>query len=512
MITKTLKRMAFCLLVVLVAGFISAAAEAQEAGSQSPLLLIKIRNVEQFITDAGRLMPQVANQLATVRMVLQGTDWIDAGRSLTIGVAQDGATSRAILLVPFRTANAGFQAALNAKARQDYYIASIPPQPAGEVNPEIEEALRKASLIPAFGSISLEASMGRILAMIEPQMEAALKKVDASQLPKTGQPGLPPVDPQIILRDMLGVLRQVETVRMGVGLDGDLLTLQYDMNAMPNTMLAGIMVDPKRDTRLMNYPVDLPVQFRTRAPDFAGMMELTKLVYGQLYRQLGINLDEIAELNNSFTGEFAGGMSIDAGGLALEAIYVLKSGIDGKDFVNKMYLPWMERYGGQISEMAAKQNANLQGPIYKRTADSVVDGIEVTGLKIDLSALMPSGEKAIPGLEKLALEMRIAAAGDLMFVASDDAKMAAAIRKSRSLATAPAQGPTTLVNIKLGSLIKGIQSFLAVKKDQPAALENLGDLAIKAEVRDGKMTTRMSLNVDEIGKLMSAFQTPAAKK
>lgn len=53
---------------------------------------------------------------------------------------------------------------------------------------------------------------------------------------------------------------------------------------------------------------------------------------------------------------------------------------------------------------------------------------------------------------------------------------------------------------------------MAVKGNLASWPDSLSDLTIKAEARDGKLITRTSLNVDEIIKLVSAFQAQTAKK
>ena len=73
---------------------------------------------------------------------------------------------------------------------------------------------------------------------------------------------------------MLKTLRQAETFRYGLDLSGDILTLQLDIDALPNTPLASALIDPGGDSRLMNYPIDAPLQFRSRAHNMTGMMNL----------------------------------------------------------------------------------------------------------------------------------------------------------------------------------------------------------------------------------------------
>jgi hypothetical protein len=510
--TKFLNRVAIFIFMALFAGFISPAAVAQEKSNPRPILLFKIRNVERFISDIEKLIPQAANQLSAMRPMLQGTGWIDSERSLTIAMFMDGAQSKGIMLIPFRTANPGFQSMLNAAVRKDYYIAAFPPQQKLEVNPALEESLNKASTAPVFGSLTMEASASKLLAMIEPQMDAAYKKMAETQPPQANPAGMTPQDTQAVLQDMLNILKQVDTIRLGMDLSGNILTMQYDIEARPNTLLAGILTDPQRDTRLMSFSSDLPVQFQSRAPSMSGIMELAKLGYGRLYRQLGINIDDLAEMTKYFTGEIAGGIKIDSNGLAMEAIYILQPGINGADFLDKTYLPWYEHYIQQLSEVAARQKMGPKGLTFERTPGSTVEGLKVIGIKENFKGLIPQGEDKLGILNKLSIEMRMASSKDLLFIASDDVKLANLIKRARSLAKTPAQGPTTLIDIKLGVLMQGIQSLLQPNGSSHAWPDNIGNATIKAEVKDGKLISRISINIDGIGKLAAAFKTQAVKK
>jgi hypothetical protein len=507
-----LKQIAIFMLLVFMAGYIPPAANAQTATKQEPVLLVKIRNIERFLNDVERLMPQTAQQIQAMRVMFQGTAWMDPERSNTVGMFLEDTKTKLILLIPFRTANTRFQATLNAAARKDYYIAAIPPQPNFAVSPAVEETLLKASMTPVLGSITLETSPSRLLPMIEPQMDAALKKMEATQPPPTNPSGLPALDTRVVMSEMLNFSKQMETLRLGMDLSDNILTLQYDIDALPNTLLARILSDPKKDARLMSFPCDLPIQFRSRAPNMSDMMELANLVYGRLYRQLGINLDEMAELTKAFTGEIAGGISIDANGLVLEAIYIMQPGIKGEDFLQKTYLPWIERYGQQISAMIAKQNNKPQRPFYERTPDSIVNGVKVIGFKENINAILPIVDNKPAIFDKLIVEMRIAAAGDLMFIASDDVKMAALMKKGLGLVKTPAQGLTTQVDIKLGAFLKGIQSLLPPKGTAIVWPDSLSNVTMKAEMRDGKLISRTSINIDDIIKLISSVKEQAAKK
>jgi hypothetical protein len=510
--TKFLSQVAILIFAALLIGIVYPAAHAQDANKQTPVIVVKIRDIEQFLSAVERLSPQAGNQLSVMRKTLQGTDWIDSDRSITAAITLDGGQSKVALLIPFRRANPGIQMMLNAATRKDYYIAAIPPQQKFEANPAMEERLANASREPVFGNITLEISPSRLLPLIESQMDAALKKTAEMQLPSAESAGMTPQDTQAVLHDMLSVLKQAEIIRFGIDLSGSILTLQYDVEAQPNSVLAGVLTDPQTDTRLMSFPSEMPFQFRSRAPNLSGATELAKLAYGRIYQKMGINIEDVKEITKYFTGEFAGGIKIDSNGLAMEAIYVLQPGIDGEAFLLNTYLPWFERYTQQISAAVSSKNTKYKGISFQRTPDSTVDGLKVIGMKENFKGLLPSEEDKLGILDKLSIEMRMAASKDLVFMASDDFKLANLIAKAHSLAKTPSQGPTTVIDIKLGSLIKGIASLFPQKSAAITLPENLSNISIKATMRNGKLISRTSINIDDILKLSGAFKPQTANK
>lgn len=506
----------FCTLAGLVTGLMPLAANAQEENDQSPLLLVKIRNIEQLLSDVEKLIPpdqnaQVTKQIGMVRMMLQGTDWIDPERSIVVGIFMKDAKINGVVLIPFRKPNPGFQQSLNAIGRADYYVTTFPPQQAFTVSPSVEESLFKASIAPSHGSLVVEAPAGKLLSMFEAPMAAALKKMEEAQSAQPTQPGAPPINPQAVVSDILNVLKQADTVRFGMDFSGNVFSLLFGVDAVPNTLLANALVDPDGETRLMDYPIDMPLQFRSRAP-MAGMVELQKLVYGKLYSQLGINFDDLAEFTKSFTGEMAGGLKIDANGLSMEVISILQPGINGEDFLQKTYLPWLERSNQQISKLIAKNANPPRAPFYKRTADSTVSGIKVAGIKANLDAVIPPNAKKPEILDKMSFEMRLAAVGDMLLIASNDAQIEELIKIARSLVKTPAHGPTFQFDMNLGAFLKDIKSLLPPGQNTFVVPDNLGNVTMTAEMKDGQVNSRLSFNIDEIKKLVKIGKAQTVTK
>jgi len=231
-----------------------------------------------------------------------------------------------------------------------------------------------------------------------------------------------------------------------------------------------------------------------------------------IYQQMGSSLADIEDILKPFTGEMSGGMKVASDGFTMEGIMILQPGTDGEDFLHNTYMPWFERYNDQISEALAKAGGKLAAPLYERMADSTVAGLKVVGVRTNISSLIPPEEQKKNPFFSQPLDMRLAAVDDLLFFASNDAKMESLISRGQNLASIPAKGPTVEFEIELGAFFRDIQSMIPAKDGSIPWPEDPGKLSIQSEMRDGKLITRTSFNIAEMSKLMSAIQSRAAGK
>jgi len=287
-------------------------------------------------------------------------------------------------------------------------------------------------------------------------------------------------------------------------IDGDVVTLLMDVDALPDTNLASVLTDTGGETRLMDYPVDMPIQYHTRAYNMSGTMALMQAYLGTVYDQMGldINVDEMSIMTESFTGEMAGGMNITSNGLAMEFIAVLQPGTDGEAFIHNEYLPFLERYGGSVSELATGQTVNPQIMTFERTPDSSVAGARVMGIKTNIHTADQEEQKIF---DKLAVEMRLASVGDLLFMTSNDATIEKFINGTRSLFPSPARGPMGRITVDLAALFKGIQSLVPSGQPSNALPDNLGKITTQFEMKNGQLKIRTRFSISEIISLISAF-------
>jgi hypothetical protein len=514
---KLLSLISLSLLALLPAVFMPTAANAQDGTNQRPQLIIKIRNIDQLLQDIEKLMPiiqgsQTAPPTSMIRGMLQGTDWIDPKRSIVAGLVPKDGKPKAIILIPFRTANPMFQQIAGAIAGDDYYLASFPPEPGFSASPSIKESLISASTTAAAGSLVIEAAVSQLLDAAEPQMAAAMKQMQTVPQPQKGQFALSPQDSLEALSGMLKIVKQANVVRYGLDLSGDLFTVLFDIDALPNTPLSAALMDKGGDSRLMGYRVDMPIQFRSRSHNMAGMIDLLETSLGSFYRKLGIDFGEMSELVKNFTGEVAGGMRISQDGLALEIVYILRPGINGENFISNTYMPWLENYGSQISKLAAQQTGKPPAKLFERTVDSTVAGIKVVGIKVNSAATIPPEMRQANSFFNKPIEMRMAAADDMMFIASTDTELEGLVKGSRSLKKSAAQGPMIQADLDLGALLKNIQSLLPSGGTPVVLPDNLGKFTVNAEIGNGNLATRMSISIEDLRKLAATLQSLSSKK
>ena len=145
-----------------------------------PNLLIKIRDIDQMLQDLEALMPSqpgtdASSQMAMIKGMLQGTEWIDPSRSIVAGMQYDGQVTSWLVLVPFQTPNQNFQGAYGAIAGEDYYVMRFPPTPEMTLSAPERDYLVQASKRSSEANILVEMAARALLLQSESQIEAAIQ-------------------------------------------------------------------------------------------------------------------------------------------------------------------------------------------------------------------------------------------------------------------------------------------------------------------------------------------------
>jgi hypothetical protein len=485
-------------------------AHGQTSPSAAPKLLIKIRDIDRLIQNMESLMPAdaasaPASQAAMIKGLLQGTDWIDSARPIVAGLYYDGQASSWLVFLPFTTPNEAFRGAYGAIAGQDYYLMRFPPAPDLPLPDAQRDDLIAASRRDAAADLVVELAAREAVRQSESQIEAALQNLAAGTVGSSRQMPLTPEETQQLVRNLIDTVKQMETVRIGLNFDPDALQLLMDVVAVPDSYLAGLLTDHKADVRLPGYRPEFPMQFRSRAYNVAGVMQMLGAAFGPFYQKMGFDFDTLTEIAKALTGEMAGGMALDQGQMQFEMIYALHDTVDGDDYLTRVYLPWFEKYNRQMAAFMEEQTGQPVTPLYERMPETTVAGRKVIGVRTRFPAMTPAGSQisASPVLQDY--QTRMAAVDDLVLMASSDAAIAKMMARVADLKKAPAQGPLAEFTMDLGAYLRGVQSLVPAANQTVTIPADLGHMTMQAEMQAGRLTTRTQVNVQDLQQTISLF-------
>ena len=483
---------------------------AQTTPAAAPTLMIKIRDVDRMLQDIESILVTDSNatpssQMAMVKGMLQGTDWIDPSRMVVAGLYNDGPTSSWMVFIPFQTPNDVFQGTYGAVAGEDYYVLRFPPAPDFLPTTAQREALITASEGPSKANILLEIAAHDALMQSEPKIVAAIQNMVATTENDGGQASLTQEEIQNLANDLMDTLKQVQTLRIGFNIDPDTLLLLLDVEAMPDSYLAGLLMDLKADGRLSDYQVDYPMQFRSRAYNVAGAIQMLGATFGQFYRKMGFDFDELAEVAKGLTGEMAGGMALDQGQMRFEMMYVLHDSLDGDDYLSRVYLPWFKKYNQRMAAMMEEQTGQPVTPLYERMPDTAIAGKKVISVRTRFPAVNPAGGQLPAGQILKDYQTLMTSVDNFVLMASSDATIERMISQTAGLKDRAAKGPLAELSMDMGAYLNGLQSIMPDYRETVAIPDDLGNLTMQAEMQAGTLTTRTRVGVQDLQQMVSFF-------
>lgn len=498
-----------CLLTFFLIGGLPPAYSRTTSG-EGPDLQIRIRDAARFLQNLESLLPgdagtNAASRTAMIKGLLQGTDWIDPARAVVAQLHYDGRDASWLVLVPFQNPNDGFQNAYGAVAGEDFYALRFPPVPEMQLSEDRRNRLDQASTAPMEADMVVELAASRLLRHSEPQIEAALQGLASGAAAGDATMPMPSGDVQQMVRDTVATFKQVESLRLGLEIGQEALVFLLDVEAVPESFLAGLLIDPKSEVRLSGYQVDYPLRFRSRSYNVAGALQMLGAGFGQFYRQMGFDFDELAELGKGLTGEMAGGMALDQGGMRFEMIYVLHDTVDGEAYLTEVYLPWFQKYNQQMASLVQTQTGQPVMPLYERIPDTTVAGRRVFGVRTRFPAMMPNGSRVPANAAIQDYETRLAAVDNLILMASSEAAMGRMMRSASGFQNTPAQGPMARFTMDLGAYLEGLQGLMTDAGQGPAIPAEIGDLTLMADVQAGLLRTRTQMKAADLQRTMGVL-------
>jgi len=369
-------------------------ASGTAAVSQHPVqgldIIVKINRFEDALNIVDQLYGAAQKDPAQsptmmLRGMLQGTAWIDSSRPIVIGIEILDPQPAIAAIVPFVDPNPSFAASFGAQPGPGYYLLPLPPGQPLAFSESAMTALVNALQKPGDMTVNVDVALGRIMKTRESQIRESLLKMDA--LPNADnmtQAGLTPEK----LKRMIDTMAQVQTLSFGVNLDSTEISTLFEMIAQPGTPLSRVITKTDTQTSLNGYVSTHHVNFRSREYNLEGLMEIFLSAFGEIYKEMGIDVKGMKDLMAHFTGEMAGGISFGTGGMAFEMIALMKDAGKSADFIEKTYLPWLENYGRSFEKIFEKQQGTTIGPMWVRTRATQVEGYRVVGEKFQMP-MMP---------------------------------------------------------------------------------------------------------------------------
>ena len=502
----------FCLLALAGAPALAAPTADNLQPAAAPDLLIKIRHVDQLLDLVDDLSqdfvkPSAAKPSAMLRGMLQGTDWIDPGRLIVIGVDLQAPKPRAVVLIPYQRPNDNFKNAFRAVASGQAYLLPLPPASGAVVPPGFQAALRRASTAGAANALTFEVAAARLLDKKSNQIRAMLdQKLKSPRLP-AGELAIPPAETAATLSQMVDTLKQLKAFSVGIDLDKTRLQVRFEARALPGTELDRLFRKPGGTLLLNRYHPPQPMTFHSGNYDIARMMRLFTRLFGRVYQRIGMDIGGIAKIAEHMTGETAGGISYTTDPVSFEMISVLKDARSAQKFLTSEYIPWMIAYGRQMTAILEKQTGEKVPSVVTQTPATKVDGHRVFGFRFKAPLTPPVNGGSRPGMSPAFIDyqVRITTAGRMLLIAPDDQRIAQLIRIAGTSKPEPAQPPLMRADFDTSQYLTLVSRQMAHSADSPLPpLPKTGKVQFNMDVKAGTAVSSFAIAVNDI-KNMTAY-------
>jgi hypothetical protein len=243
------------------------------------------------------------------------------------------------------------------------------------------------------------------------------------------------------------------------------------------------------------------------------MITFFNSIFGEFYKKLGLDLNDIASLASHFTGEVAGGMSFNDSApnmnMDIEMIAVLnRSEKSEPDFLASVYVPWMMAYG---QKMAVFYNQQTHGKpvknIFSKTPESTVLGHKVFGVNCEIPIIMPDSSVS----NKMKFNLRTTEVNDLLLTASSDEQLKKLIEIAGTLEKQPYDGPLMKMDIDLGAYLGAARKMVSqAGTGMELNFPDMGSLEYTLDISKRKLSNKYTIQIDDMKSMVSAFKKISA--
>jgi hypothetical protein len=477
----------------------------------TPDIIIKINDFERNLEILKDVFgPGDQQSLNFLRQMLFGTEWIDPSRAIVFGVYVEETQARSAVLIPFRQPNPAFQAQFNASNEKDAYVVAFPTNQPVTVSPAFKNALKGASRSKDKSFIKVEAGLQKLMVKGKQQIQQMLNQIE--NMPQDQQQAQPmPVSPRemrAMMEAILDTFSQMETMSISLDLAKNKMTIRSRARAASGSELARLFVAPHGPSVLGNFNPGHDFNFRSRRYDYSGMMNLMEKTFGPIYAEMGIDFSEIGVFMENYTGEMAGGLTFSEDSLRFEGIDVLKDPKRAGTFIEKVYLPWIEKFSQSMAAKLGELSGQKIGKIFERTKPSTVAGYKVYGGKFVIPDIAPTLENAAAPMPEFAknFEWRVTTVGKFVVYASTDAQLAKMIKKAKSLKPKTVKGPLLTMDVDLASYLQFVASMVPETTEQfGGKIPNLGRMHMTFDFKNGEAQSSTSMGMNDMKKMVAYF-------
>ncbi|NNG00095.1 MAG: tetratricopeptide repeat protein [Desulfobacteraceae bacterium] len=497
------KRVLVLLFVVMMfpAGMVSA-----DMDTNSPVkILLKIKDLNTTLDAVDSFVESGPKPSAMLRGMIQGTDWIDPVRAIVLGVDMSGEKPSATLLIPYLVENEDFQATFGAQSREDYYIMSVPPGAATPISEKVEQTLVLSSATAPNNAISVEVAVGALLSESRDKIDAMVGGLEEKMAGLQGQSApAGEVDFNEIADGLIATFGQLKSMTFGVDISSDELNFATETAAEDQTDLSRLFSEAGNTSRFNHYTPKGHLTYKTRSFDMDTMMGLIVSAFGKAYDAMGFNVTELSRIAFNFTGEAAGSVSYDTESMKIEGIHVLKKDAEANDFVEKVYLPWIDNYGNALAGIYKDNSDTDPGEVFTRLPDIAIDGIKVYGMKLRIIAGAAPNDGQSAGKPVMTEAVfYVTTIGDMVLTAPSQNRMAELITIAKSTTVQPDSGPLVVYEMDMDGYFEYMRQMIPDSGAVFANMPPLGKLVSTMNVGGGRAFTSTRMRTDFIKQMIA---------
>ncbi len=476
-------------------------------------IVVKINRLEETLNIVEDLAQTASNTNTPpptnmLRGMLQGTDWIAPNRPIVIGIILHETNPEIAALIPFQKQNTNFQAAFNAFSGTDYYILTVPPVPNGSVSESLKNALIEASGLNSGDSLSVTMNISKIMNTYYDKIKESMAQIE-NMPPNQDLASLDisPTEIREMLQKSIDILSEIETISTGINLNKSVFKGFFKADTIPGSRLEQIFASTGDTFSLDNYSPQYQINFKSRRSDITGMFDIINECFGNFYKKMGIDFASMASIYANFTGEMGGGINFENGSMIFESISVMKKGKNYADFMEKIYLPWLEKESLNTTKILSKLGAVEQQQSLIRTQESIVKGQKVYGIKMNLPVFPVPAQAAMNGIannkQSLKYEMRMTVFNNLLIIAPNDKKIGELIQISGDFKEKKSSVPFMTMDIDIASYIQMISEMMPAKGFSVGKLPEMGKLITEVNTINGTIHTTTSSRMDDVKKIIA---------